>query len=144
MVRNSRINLVIGIIIGIAISTSYFSFFASRYEIRNEGLSTIKVDKWTGLSWRMVDNDWKSMGYLDANLEDIDQTLREALNIPTAGVDRENAVVLLKDKYPILKGLTDQELNERIKLVYSREILVDLYLNDFVNIEQNTHESTDG
>ena len=37
---------------------------------------------------------------------------------------------------------TDDEILERIKLVYSREILVDLYLRNFLKLESETNSPT--
>ena len=68
--------------------------------------------------------------------EKIDKMLMEALHVPSGGVDRENALSLLIDKDPVLKDLTDDELLERIKLVYSREILVNLYMKNLLELER--------
>jgi len=39
----------------------------------------------------------------------------------------------LREKYPALDGISDDELLERIKVVYSKIVLSQLYLNDFLN-----------
>lgn len=92
----------------------------------------IKVDKWTGQSWRFVDNAWKKMVNMDEDWERVDQTLREALKIPFAQVDSDSALQKLRENYPILKDIPDDELLERIKLVYSKLVLVNMYLGDFL------------
>ena len=136
--RNGKRNLIIGIIIGLTLGIFYFHFFLSRYEVHTEDQVSIKIDKWTGQSWRFVNNSWKIISHIDENWEQIDNTLREALNIPSGGVDRVSALDLLKEKHPALSDLSDDELNERIKLVYSKEILVNNYLNDFLNVEKES------
>ena len=130
--KNGKKNLIIGIVIGIVLAFLFFQYFAPRYEIKKTGLTMVKIDKWTGQSWRYVDNNWKKMLEMDANWEEIDRTLQEALKIPFAQVDSNSALVKLRSKYPILKEIPDDELLERIKLVYSKLVLVNMYLGDFL------------
>ncbi len=134
--KNGKKNLILGIIIGIALALLYFYYFAPRYEIKKTGLSMIKIDKWTGQSWRFVDNNWKKMIEMDENWEKIDQTLREALKIPFAQVDTGSGLKKLRDSYPILHDIPDDELLERIKLVYSKLVLVNMYLGDFLKTSE--------
>jgi hypothetical protein len=124
--------LVLGIIIGLVLAFFYFHYFAPRYEINKTDLSTIKIDKWTGQSWRLVNNDWKKMVNTDEDLAKIDRTLQEALKIPFAQVDTSSALKKLRDSYPVLKEISDDDLLERIKLVYSKMVLVNMYLGDFL------------
>ena len=124
--------LVLGIIIGLVLAFFYFHYFAPRYEITKTDLSTIKIDKWTGQSWRLVDNDWKQMMDTDEDLEKIDNILLEALHIPFAQVDSDSALKRLRDIYPELKDVSDDLLMERIKLVYSKQVLVNMYLGEFI------------
>ena len=130
--KNGKKSLVLGIIIGLILGVFYFHYFAPRYEIRKTALSTIKIDKWTGQSWRLVDNDWKKMLDMDEDWEQIDRTLQEALKIPIAQVDSGSALKKLRDSYPVLKEISDDDLLERIKLVYSKMVLVNMYLGDFL------------
>ena len=136
-------SLICGIIIGIVLSFLYFNYFAPRYEIQKTAVSTIKIDKWTGQSWRLVENNWKRMTDIDEDWEAIDKTLREAINIniPEARVDSGDALKKLRDRYPILKDIPDYDLLERIKLVYSKQVLVGMYLGDFMNTEKKSESA---
>jgi hypothetical protein len=133
-------SLVLGVIIGLILAFFYFHYFAPRYEINKTGISTIKIDKWTGQSWRLVDNDWKKMTERNEDLEKIDRTLREALKIPFAQVDTASALKKLRDSYPLLKEIPDDELLERIKLVYSKQVLVNMYLGDFLKTSEGASQ----
>jgi hypothetical protein len=42
----------------------------------------------------------------------------------------------LREKYPVLKELSDEDLLERIKLVYSKQVLVNVYLDSWLKMEQ--------
>ncbi len=133
-------SLICGIIIGIVLSFLYFNFFAARYDIKKTAASTIKVDKWTGQSWRLVENNWKKMSDMDENWELVDETLRKAININLPGAQADSSVALkkLRDRYPVLKDIPDYDLLERIKLVYSKQVLVGMYLGDFMNTEKKS------
>jgi len=136
--KNGKKSLIIGIIIGLVLALLYFHYFAPRYEIKKEGLSLVKIDKWTGQSWRFIDNNWKKMINIDEDWVKIDRTLREALNIPFAQVDTEKGLMRLRERYPILKDISDDELLERIKLVYSKQVLTNMYLSDFIRKDQDS------
>lgn len=141
--KNGKKNLIIGILIGLVLAFFYFHYFAPRYEIKKEGLSLVKIDKWTGESWRFIDNNWKKMINIDEDWVKIDQTLREALNIPFAKVDTEKGLMRLRKRYPILKDISDDELLERIKLVYSKQVLTNMYLSDFIRKDQDSQGKVD-
>jgi hypothetical protein len=132
--------LILGIIIGLVLAFLYFHFFAPRYEITKTGLSTIKIDKWTGQSWRLINDEWKVMLETDEDLEKIDNTLLEALHIPFAQVDSDSALKKLRDRYPALKDVSDDLLLERIKLVYSKQVLVNMYLGEFMKKSEGEPE----
>ena len=132
--------LVIGIIIGLVLAILYFQYFAPRYEVKEKGISMIKLDKWTGQSWRFVNNNWKKMANMDENWEKIDKTLQGALKIPFADVDTNVALKKLREKCPDLKDISDYELLERIKLVYSKQVLVNMYLSNFLEITDQSTE----
>ena len=134
MMSGEKKYLIVGVIIGLVLAILYFQFFAPRYEVEKTGLSMIKLDKWTGQSWRFVDNNWKKMANMDENWERIDKTLQGALEIPFANVDTTAALKKLRDKCPDLKDIPDDELLERIKLVYSKQVLVNMYLSNFLDI----------
>ena len=135
--KNGKKSLILGLIIGIVLAFFYFQYFAPRYEIKKTAVSTIKIDKWTGESWRQVDNNWKKMINMDENWETIDKTLQEALKIPFVQVDSESALKKLRNKYPVLKNISDEDLLERIKLVYSKLVMVNMYLGDFMKTNQD-------
>ena len=143
MIRNEKKYIVIGIVIGLVLAFFYFHYFAPRYEVIEMGTFPVKVDKWTGKSWRLVDNNWKGMLDIDEDWEQVDLTLREALQTPVAKVDTRIALARLRDKYPVLNDISDDELLERIKVVYSKIVLSKLYLSDFLNSKADdaqTHE----
>ena len=133
-------SLVLGIVLGIVLSFLYFHFFAPRYEIQKTAIFTVKIDKWTGQSWRLVDNNWRKMINMDEDWQLVDKTLGEAINIniPEAQVDSGAALKRLRERYPVLNDIPDYDLLERIKLVYSKELLVNLYLRGFMNVEKAT------
>jgi len=131
--KSEKKSMVVGILIGIVLSLFYFHFFAPRYDIQKKDLSLIKIDKWTGDSWEFVDNNWKKMINMDENWERIDKTLQEALHTPFVQVDTKSALGQLRERYRILKDISDEELLERIKLVYSKQVLTSMYLNNFLD-----------
>ena len=73
---------------------------------------------------------------INESWEQIDKTLQEALKIPFAQVDSGSALNKLRDRYPALKDISDDELMERIKLVYSKLVLCNMYLGDFLKADQ--------
>jgi len=126
----------LGLVIGILLSVVFFYYFAPRYATVKSGDTMLKQDTWTGRSWRFVDNEWKSIVGVNRDWEGIDKALLAALRIPFAEVNTGSALVRLREKHPILKDLPNDELLERIKLVYSRQVLVNMYLDSFVKTEQ--------
>ena len=84
----------------------------------------------------MADKEWKSIVGVNRDWDIIDKALLAALRIPFAEVNTDSALVRLREKHPILKDLPNEELLERIKLVYSRQVLVNMYLDNFVKMEQ--------
>ena len=136
--KNSKRSLVFGVIIGLVLAFFYCHYFAPRYEVKKSSMNTIKVDRWTGQSWRLDGNNWKKMLDEDESWEEIDRTLQEALNIPFAQVDSGSALNKLREKYPVLNDISDDELMERIKLVYSKMVLVNMYLGDFLKTNEDS------
>lgn len=144
--KNTKLSFVLGIAIGAILTFLYLNYFAPRYEIEKVGLSLVKTDKWTGQSWRYLNDNWKKVVYTDQEWKEIDQALAGALRIPVSSGRTESALKLLREKYPILKDIPNDELQERIKLVYSTQILWDMYLEDFMKRHQTTktqEEATD-
>jgi len=127
---------LIGLVIGILLSGAFFYYFAPRYTTVKSGDTILRQDTWTGRSWRLADNQWKSIVGVNRDWDSIDKALLAALRIPFAEVNTDSALVRLREKHPILKDLPSEELLERIKLVYSRQVLVNMYLDNFVKMEQ--------
>lgn len=133
--QTGKKNFGLGLIIGIVIASLFFHYFAPRYTTINSGDTLIKQDRWSGDSWRMVDNQWRKISDLERNWGEIDQALRDALNIPRSEPNPDNTLSRLKKRYPILKDVSDEDLLERIKIVYSKEILTNLYLSNYNKIQ---------
>jgi len=127
---------LIGLVIGILLSGVFFYYFAPRYTTVKSGDTMLRQDTWTGRSWRFADNEWKSIVGVNRDWESIDRVLLSALRIPFAEVNTDQALKQLQEKHPVLKDLPKEELLERIKLVYSRQVLVNMYLDSFVKMEQ--------
>jgi len=118
----------IGLVIGILIAVIFLYYFAPRYSTIKSGEDIIKQDKWSGDSWELEDGQWKKMMNFSRDWEKIDNVLMDVLHLPREDEVRSEALTLLRQKDPILSDLSDQDLLERIKLVYSKEILVNMYL----------------
>jgi hypothetical protein len=127
---------LIGLVIGILLSGAFLYYFAPRYTTVKSGDTILRQDTWTGRSWRLADNEWKSIVGVNRDWDSIDKALLAALRIPFAEVNTDLALKQLQEKHPILKDLPNEELLERIKLVYSRQVLVNMYLDNFVKMEQ--------
>jgi hypothetical protein len=139
-----KMYFAVGIVLGVLLSAMFFYYFAPRYETVKQGETMIKQDKWTGRSWRFTDDEWKLIVGVNRDWEKIDRALMAALRIPFADVDTDSALASLQGKHPVLKDLTREELLERIKLVYSRQVLVNMYLDSFLKTEANLTPSSKG
>ena len=136
--KKTKLYFVAGIAVGAILTFFCLNYFAPRYEMEKVGVSMIKTDKWTGQSWKYVNDSWKKIARTNQEWQEIDQALAEALNIPVSVENTDSALRLLREKYPILKDIPNDELQERIKLVYSSQILRDLYLDDFMKRQNHT------
>ena len=134
----------IGLVIGIVVAVLFLQVFAPRYSTVNLHGEIVKQDRWSGKSWRFVDNEWKLITETKLDWETIDKALRKALGIENTGVNKEDAFKRLKDKYPILRDCTDEELEDRIRRVYSREVLTTLYLTNFMKLEDQRTKKAGG
>ena len=134
-----KTNFIVGLLVGVLIATVFLFYFAPRYTTAKTGDTLVRSDKWTGNSWRLVDNQWKAIVGQDHDWEKIDGALRGALRIPFAEVDTGAALKLLREKHPALKDLSDEDVLERIKLVYSKQILCNLYLDSFLKVANEDH-----
>ncbi len=130
--KKTKLYFVAGIAVGVILTFFCLNYFAPRYEMEKVGVSMVKTDKWTGQSWKYVNDSWKKIERTNQEWQEIDQALAQALNIPVSDNNTDLALRLLREKYPILKDIPNDELQERIKLVYSSQILQDLYLDDFM------------
>lgn len=133
--KGEKTYFIVGIVLGVFLSAIFFFYFAPRYETVKAGETMIKQDKWTGRSWRFTDEEWKPVVGVNRDWEKIDRALMAALRIPFADVDTDSALITLQDKHPVLADLRREELLERIKLVYSRQVLVNMYLDSFLKTE---------
>ncbi|MEW6668923.1 MAG: hypothetical protein AB1512_27250 [Thermodesulfobacteriota bacterium] len=124
-----------GLVIGVILTGLFMHYLAPRYTMARSGDMVIKHDTWTGESWRLVDNDWRIIRGVTHDWEKIDRALRAALHIPFAEVNVESALKTLKGKHAILQDLSDEELSERIKVVYSKYVLINLYLDSFLKLQ---------
>jgi hypothetical protein len=129
-----------GLVMGIVLATVFLFYFAPRYTTVKVRDTLVKQDKWSGQSWRFVDNQWKRIVGEDHDWDKIDKALTGALGIETDTPSRTNALDLLRKKDPILKDLSDDDLLERIKLVYSKQILVNMYLDSFLKLEKKSEK----
>jgi len=127
---------VVGLVIGIVVAAVFLYYFAPRYTTLKTGETVIKQDRWTGQSWRYVDEQWKAIVGRNYNWEKIDKTLRDALQSPFANVETGSTLKILRERYPNLQALSDEDLLERIKIVYSKQILCNLYLDSFLKTEE--------
>jgi hypothetical protein len=125
----SKAHFGIGLFVGIIVTALFFQFFAPRYDIIESDNKLIKQDKWSGESWKYQGNKWEKITEMTRDWEPIDDALTKALNIPADNnKDNSNArMVSLKKRYSVLEDISDEDLMERIKYVYARKIMVDLY-----------------
>ena len=137
---NGKYKFGIGLFVGIVLSALFFMYFAPRYQTVDSGGVLYKHDRWAGDIWRYGDNEWKKVSQHDKDWKRIDEVLRQALNIQERKNERANALDHLRRKYAELKDVSDEDLLERIKIVYAKEIMNDLYLNDFVKIHGKTEK----
>jgi len=139
---NGKYKFGIGLLVGIILAALFFMYFAPRYQTVESGGVVYKHDRWSGDIWRYSDNEWKKVSQHDKDWKRMDEVLIQALNI--SGVEKVRAAALqqLKDKYPILKEFSDEEILERVKMVYAKEILSNLYLENFMKIQENAPAGT--
>ncbi len=131
---NGKFQFGMGLVVGIVAAALFFLYYAPRYKTSQSGGMLYKQDLWSGDTWRYVGNEWKKIIRHDRDWEKIDEVLRQALNIPERKIERKSALTHLRGKYDVLQDVSDEDILERIKIVYAREIMNDLYLNDFVKI----------
>ena len=91
----------------------------------------IKQDKRSGDSWAYEGNEWKKIKGNKVSWKSVDNALIEALNTPD--IEGENnsvdQIAVLKKKYSFLNKVSDEDIMERIKYIYARKIMLDLYFS---------------
>jgi hypothetical protein len=132
---NEKAYFGIGLVVGVILAGLFLYYFAPRYNTVKSSDTLIKQDRWTGRSWRYVDNQWKAIVDVNRDWTEIDQALRAALKLPFANVDTGSALTTLRKTHPVLSDLSDEDLLERIKLVYSKQIICNMYLDSFLKAQ---------
>jgi hypothetical protein len=132
---NEKAYFGIGLVVGVILAALFLYYFAPRYNTVKSADAVIKQDRWTGRSWRYVDNQWKAIVDVNRDWTEVDQALRAALKLPFANVNTESALETLRKEHPILSDLSDEDLLERIKLVYSKQIICNMYLDSFLKAQ---------
>ena len=125
-----------GLVLGVVIAVLFLFYFAPRYTILKTDGKLLKEDRWSGRSWRLVGNRWMLIESASRNWKKIDDALAKALGIASSNMNRAGELALLRKKNPVLKDLSDDELLERIKLVYSKQILCNMYLDSLAKAEK--------
>ncbi|MCK5685996.1 hypothetical protein KAJ27_17825 [bacterium] len=127
----TRTHFGIGLFVGVIVTALFFHFFAPRYEVIESDNMLIKQDKWSGNSWSFEGDKWEKISDSTRDWKPIDTVLMDALKIePSGDVSSSNSQMgNLKKKYPLLEKLSNEEIMERIKYIYARRIMVDLYFS---------------
>ena len=131
-----KLHFGFGLAAGVVIAACFLLIFAPRYTITTIDGTQVKQDKWSGKTWRYSENEWRMIKESQRDWSDVDGTLRKALNIPEREKNQKDSLSLLRSQYPPLKDISDEDLLERIKLVYARDILGDMYLQNFLRLHQ--------
>jgi hypothetical protein len=127
----TRTHFGIGLFIGIIVTALFFQFFAPRYEVIESDDMLVKQDKWSGNSWKYEGNKWEKITDVTRDWQPIDEALMNALKLPVNSDTNNSDVQMasLKQKYSVLEKLSDEDVMERIKYIYARKIMVDLYFS---------------
>ena len=128
----TRTHFGVGLFIGIVVTALFFQFFAPRYAVIESEKMLIKQDKWSGNSWRYEGNKWEKITDTTRDWKPIDEVLTKALNITAKGENKgsDRQMASLKKKYPLLEEISNEDIMERIKYIYARKIMVDLYFSN--------------
>lgn len=121
----------IGLFVGILVTALFFHFFAPRYEVTRSDDKLIKQDRWSGNSWRYSGAKWEKISDMNRDWKPIDEALMAALNLGGTG-DSNNSdkqMAALKQKYPVLENIDNEDILERIKYIYARKVMVDMYFS---------------
>ena len=128
----TRTHFGIGLVIGIVVTALFFQFFAPRYDVVKSDKMLIKQDKWSGTSWRYEGDKWEKITDSTRDWGPVDEVLMKALNIPVRGDSNgsDAQMASLKQKYPELEKIANEDIMERIKYIYARKVMVDLYFSN--------------
>ena len=129
----SKLHFGVGLVVGIVIAGLFFHFYAPRYITIEAKEGLIKQDKWSGDSWKLAGDKWKKISDSEKDWHDVDQSLRKAFQATVGGAETAFLLKQLKEKYPQLKNVSNEELLVRIRAVYSQEILTRTYLDSILN-----------
>ena len=129
--NQTRAHFGIGLLIGIIVTAIFSLFFAPRYEIVESDKMIIKQDKWSGHTWRYQGNEWEKIVDSTRDWKPVDAVLVNALSFSAGGGANSSDVRMtsLKEKFPVLEDISNEDIMERIKYVYARKIMVDLYFS---------------
>jgi hypothetical protein len=119
----------------------FFQFYAPRYMTIESKDGAIKQDKWSGESWKLVGDQWKKISESEKDYQNVDQSLRKAFQATVGGAETAFLLKQLKEKYPRLKDVSNEELLVRIRSVYSQEILTRTYLDNILNPGSRAEDS---
>ncbi len=133
---HTRTHFGIGLFIGILVTALFFQFFAPRYDVVEADNLLIKQDKWSGNSWRYEGDKWEKISDTTRDWKPVDEVLMKALNFTAKGETKgsDGQMAALKKKYPQLEEISNEDIMERIKYIYARKIMVDLYFGN-VNVK---------
>lgn len=138
--HREKIYFVLGLVAGVLFAGVFLYSFAPRYTtVRNDD-RIIKQDRWSGDSWRFVNGQWEKIVDTEYDWKKIDQALLDALQLGDTEARRKKAFSLLRAEAPALKPLTDDQIMERIKYVYSKEIMVNYYLSRILEIKEKSEK----
>jgi len=133
-----------GFVVGAALCAVLLLYVAPRYTVVSSADTVVKQDTWSGESWCLVNDSWKRISKEDVGWGEVDEALSKALNISYAAVNTNEALASLREKHPVLKGVPDKELLQRIKVVYSNKLLCSLYLKSFLDLQEGKEPPVEG
>ena len=143
MDRNKQI-FGVGLLFGIIITALFSIVFAPRYMVSNSDGVMIKLDRWSGETWQFASGNWARIDKSEQDWKEIDKALASALNMrdQSAKEDKHasNLLKMLKEKYPILANVSNDDILSRINIVYSKAIITDMYLNNIEKIHKTTSD----
>lgn len=133
-----KLHFGIGLLLGLVLASLFFKFYAPRYVTQKSPAGVlVKQDKWTGDAWRLIDNEWKKISDYNQSWEEVDKALRKAIGVEASNPKQGGYLHRLRQEYPVLKDYTDEEITERIKLVYSKEVMTELFFSSFMKQENS-------